>query len=107
MNLLSNAINHCGSGVNIGVEIGIRRDRSQISVTVVDDGPGIPPEIIDTVGMPFIHAHTPETNKATAGAGLGLSIVTGLLKANGGRLELASTPGIGTRVMTVWPTCAT
>ena len=58
---------------------------------VIDDGRGIEPAILDEVFTPFF------TTKE-AGTGLGLSIVRKIVAQHGGTIDIASTPGQGTRV---------
>jgi signal transduction histidine kinase len=59
---------------------------THVRFEVIDDGPGIPPEVIQRIFDPFF------TTKPT-GTGLGLSIAQHLVNENGGRLEVASVAG--------------
>ncbi|HDS1733109.1 MULTISPECIES: HAMP domain-containing sensor histidine kinase [Pseudomonas] len=68
----------------------------RVGVTVVDQGCGIPEAALQQVRQPFF------TLKAR-GTGLGLSICQQLLEANASRMELASTPGVGTVVSVDFP----
>jgi len=61
-----------------------------VVVSVVDNGPGIPPEIQPRLFDPFF------TTKR-AGTGLGLSIVARLVEAHGGEIVFQTAPGVGTR----------
>jgi len=64
-----------------------------VEVLVEDTGCGVPEEIRDRVFEPFV------TSKADGrGTGLGLSICLGLVRSNGGEIDLDSEPGRGTRV---------
>jgi signal transduction histidine kinase len=56
---------------------------------VLDDGPGIPPAEIDRVFEPFYRLES-SRNRATGGAGLGLSIARDVAQAHGGSLTLAN-----------------
>ena len=69
-----------------------------IRVDVRDSGTGMPPKVLERIFDPFF------TTKGTAGAGLGLSIVQGILKAHSGFVEVSSTPGDGTSVRFYLPT---
>lgn len=72
-----------------------------IEFSVADDGAGIPVEIQEKVFTPFF------TTKALGqGTGLGLSICHGIVVSHGGRVELESTPGQGTRVTVSLPAAA-
>jgi two-component system, NtrC family, nitrogen regulation sensor histidine kinase GlnL len=57
-----------------------------LSAEVEDNGPGIPPEIKDTIFYPLV------TGKAM-GTGLGLTIAQDLVSRNGGLIEFMSQPG--------------
>ncbi|HSS52723.1 MAG TPA: ATP-binding protein [Thermoanaerobaculia bacterium] len=60
-------------------------------LAVEDDGPGIRPELMEKVQEPFF-------STKSGGTGLGLAICRALAWQNGGRLEIGSLPGEGTRV---------
>jgi len=60
-------------------------------LTVSDDGPGIPPDVLRQIFDPFV------TTKPH-GTGLGLAIAQAIVDAHGGRLSIASSPESGTRV---------
>ena len=62
-------------------------------LVVADDGPGIPADQLDRVFERF-HRGDPSRSRATGGAGLGLSIVAGIVAAHGGSVEVAdAAPG--------------
>lgn len=61
------------------------------TLTVADDGPGIPPEVKDQIFEPFM------TTKPH-GTGLGLAIAYAIVDAHGGRITVDSSPGAGTLV---------
>ena len=60
-----------------------------ILVTISDDGPGIPPEVMDRIFSPFF------TTKPQ-GSGLGLAIVRKIVDAHDGRIDVGTRPGGGT-----------
>ncbi|OBX22075.1 hypothetical protein A9996_17310 [Gelidibacter algens] len=67
-------------------------------VSVRDNGPGIPKDVIDKIFQPFF------TTKPTGqGTGLGLSLSYDILKAHGGRIEVQSQPNEGTIFTLVLP----
>jgi len=66
--------------------IGQHRYKLVIMLEVLDNGPGIPPEIQDQIFLPMI------TGRAD-GSGLGLSIAQSLINRHGGLIECTSKPG--------------
>jgi len=74
-----------------------------VAIIVADTGSGIPPEDIAHVTEPFYRAGDVYTSGAAGGAGLGLSIASGLVEAHGGSLAIASEVGKGTTVTLRFP----
>ena len=64
---------------------------------VADTGIGIPAEGLSRIGEPFVQLRA-DYDRDYEGAGLGLSLVRGLVGLHGGGLRLESVPGVGTRV---------
>jgi signal transduction histidine kinase len=100
LNLLSNAAKFSADGTPI--EVSCRRSGDELRLAVSDCGIGMTPEQLAQVGQPFFQVDD-HLARRHAGSGLGLSIVSGLLRCHGGRLEIDSTPGVGTRVDLVFP----
>jgi signal transduction histidine kinase len=99
MNLLANAAQAIGEASGHGkIEITTRRANGEVSVEIRDDGPGIPPEVLPRIFDPFF-----TTKDVGKGAGLGLSIVHGIVERHGGRIEVASEPGKGTAFTVILP----
>ena len=96
-NLVSNAIKYTPGGGTIGVETGAEDD--WVWVRVRDTGPGIPPELQEKMFEPFVRGG--QGKRFPQGMGLGLSIARELIEAHGGRLELESEAGLGSR-FTIW-----
>ena len=67
-----------------------------VVVQVADDGPGLPPEMVDRMFNPFF------TTKAQ-GSGLGLAIVRKVVDAHDGRIDVSSATGLGTRFTVTLP----
>lgn len=86
-NLLGNAARHTPEGTNIVVAA--RPTNGAIEITVADDGPGIPPELLDRVFDRFQRG-------SGGGTGLGLSIASQLVELHAGTLEVDSGPDSGT-----------
>jgi signal transduction histidine kinase len=91
VNLLNNAAQAIASTRRPG-RIGITAKRwlDGVAVSVADDGPGIPEELLPRVFEPFF-----TTKTEGEGTGLGLSICQGIVKEHGGRITLESGPGAG------------
>jgi len=88
-NLLSNALTHTPAGTTVAARLTTSGD--QAVITVVDDGPGIPAEVLPRVFDRFVRA---DTARARAdGSGLGLAIVTAIVSAHHGTVEVDSRPG--------------
>ncbi len=89
-NLISNAVDAMSKkGGNLAVRVGpktLMPNRKHVSVTVSDDGPGIPDEIRDRIFEPFV------TTKSN-GTGLGLAITKRILTAHHGSIQINSFPG--------------
>ena len=64
-----------------------------IAISVIDNGVGMPPEILNRVFEPFF-----TTKEIGRGSGLGLSQVYGFVKQSGGYVHIESARGVGTRV---------
>lgn len=92
-NLVSNAIKFTPSGGVVKVEAGENDDH--IWVRISDSGPGIPPDSQKKIFEPFVRGG--QGGRFPEGMGLGLSIARELVEAHGGRLELESEPGLGSR----------
>jgi len=89
VNLLDNALGHNPPGTRVSVSAEAA-GQDGISVSVLDDGAGMPREIASLPFEPMRRRRTP-----SAGAGLGLSIARGIVEAHGGRIVLEQ-PGKGT-----------
>ena len=90
LNITNNAIDAIGS--NGKITLSSRQvDQETIQVNIIDDGPGISPEVLDRIFDPFFT--TKETGKGT---GLGLAITYGLMKKLGGNINVISEVGRGT-----------
>jgi signal transduction histidine kinase len=89
-NLLDNALKF-GTQVEIGLQ-GLAAD--QISITVMDRGPGIPVAELNAVLQPYYRVEN-SRNRDTGGSGLGLAIAQQLSLTLGGSLHLSNRDGGG------------
>lgn len=88
LNLLLNAQQAMPKGGELIFQAG--REPSGIFLSVIDNGPGMPPEVVEKAFKPFF-----TTRKG--GTGLGLATTRRIVEAHGGRLELQSEVGHGTK----------
>ncbi len=90
MNLLTNAL----QAVEGDGEIWVRTEQEgdEILITIEDTGRGIPPDVLPRIFEPFY-----TTKDVGQGTGLGLSISHKVVEDHGGRIEVESTPGKGSR----------
>jgi signal transduction histidine kinase len=91
-NVIENALRHTPRGGAVEVTCG--EDADGAFVRVVDDGPGIPPELLPRVFEPMVRADS-SRNGSTGGTGLGLTIAARLLRNQGGTIAAANTPERG------------
>ena len=91
-NLVVNAIHAAGvREAQAGwVEARVRAEGDEVVVEVVDNGPGIAPEVKERLFEPFFTTKAPEM-----GTGLGLPITREIIEAHGGRIEVVSERGRG------------
>jgi signal transduction histidine kinase len=94
-NLLTNAVQHTPPGTPVTVIAG-RSSSGRPTISVIDAGGGIPDVDLGRVfeaGWRGSGARTPLTGGKTAGAGLGLAIVAGILRAHNGEATVRNVPG--------------
>lgn len=97
-NLLSNAANYAPAGGTVSLVCEMQDGQVQFSVH--DDGPGMAPDVLDTVFRRF----EPRANGGRKrGAGLGLSIVKGFVELHGGTVRIDSAKNRGTTVTCQFP----
>ncbi|MBB1360846.1 MULTISPECIES: nitrogen regulation protein NR(II) [unclassified Shewanella] len=95
LNIVQNAIQaleHCGGDIVIRtrtqhqVTIGTQRYKVVLALSIIDNGPGIPAELMDTLFYPMVTGRD-------EGSGLGLSIAHNIARLHGGRIDCVSAPG--------------
>ena len=102
LHLVSNAIKFTPRGGSITMRAQQTIGRATLSVT--DDGIGIPEDILPRLGRPFEQVITdPHIAKSGAGTGLGLALVRSLIERHGGTLRIESELGEGTTVFVEFP----
>lgn len=95
-NLVQNAIRH-GSAATLQIE-----DGAQLIVRVLDEGPGIPEDMLEKVFEPFFRLEH-SRNRDTGGTGLGLSIARDIAQAHGGSLSLHNRQSGGLEARLILP----
>lgn len=94
-NLVSNALKYSPHGGE--VRIALRATPSDDAIlTVRDRGIGIPPEVQPTLFQPFVRGTAALSD--VGGTGLGLYIVSQVVRLHGGTIDLTSAPGDGTTI---------
>jgi two-component system sensor histidine kinase RegB len=107
-NIIENATDFARSRVDIEAEW----NSSLLNVTITDDGPGFRPEVIDSIGEPYVTTrpgsgvvHGKPVDDETTGLGLGFFIAKTLLERSGATVSLANRGGSasGAIVQVSWP----
>lgn len=100
VNILDNAVKFTPE--NGKVSIAAEESKGYVLVTVNDTGIGVPKEEIERLGERFYRVDR-NRSRELGGTGLGLSIVKHLMIAHGGRMEIESQLGRGTKVSLFFP----
>lgn len=102
VNLLSNAVKFTLSGGTIGLKITGNKKRNQAYLTVWDNGVGINNSDIKRLFQPFTQLDSGLDREHT-GTGLGLALTAQMVRLHGGRVDVESTPGVGSRFTITLP----
>jgi signal transduction histidine kinase len=101
MNILTNAVKFSDADSE-PIRITVKSRPPHVVVQIVDNGIGIPSDELPFVFEPFYRVDKSRT-KDTGGFGLGLSLCKTIMEAHGGRIEIKSTPNVGTTVTLYLP----
>ncbi|QYF86168.1 ATP-binding protein [Brevundimonas sp. PAMC22021] len=107
-NLIDNAIKYTPAGGAVKLRAR-RRSSGEVEYSVTDTGPGVPDADRERVVQRFVRL---DNSRTEPGSGLGLSLVTAVAEAHGGRVQLDEGPGVfegygpGLRVALVLPAAA-
>jgi two-component system sensor histidine kinase RegB len=93
-NLVANAVRHAGSVV----ELHASASAGEVTVSVVDDGPGFADTLLPKLGEPDLGP----SQSRSGGTGLGIFIATTLIERTGGRLAFSNRPEGGAKVDVRW-----
>ena len=101
-NLLANAASFSPGGGRIALRA--ERQPDAIVFSVTDQGPGIPPDVLEKV---FDWFETHSLGSTHRGPGIGLSLVRSFVELHGGTVTIASEVGHGTTVICTFPLSTT
>lgn len=94
-NLVGNAIRHVPEGCRIEVATGTDPKKGEATLTVSDDGPGIPPELRTEIFGRFVQGSGRMDRSGGKGTGLGLAIVKAISESHGGSVVAGESPSGG------------
>lgn len=97
-NLLNNAVTYAGHA-----NIELVQTSNTVVMSITDNGPGIPEQLLSEVIRPFVRVE-PSRSNATGGQGLGLAIVNNIVQAHGGEMHLSNRAEGGLKVVIELPT---
>lgn len=96
--IMDNAVDAMPDGGHLMILSRREVDADQVVIEIDDTGPGIPVDFVDRIFDPFF------TTKAVgSGTGLGLAVSHGIIQRAGGRIDVESERGKGTRVRVIVP----
>ncbi|WP_104163060.1 cell wall metabolism sensor histidine kinase WalK [Cryobacterium sp. N22] len=99
-NLMGNALRFSPADSPVELEVSVDRRNQRASISIIDHGEGIPPQIRDKIFQRFWRADTSRARE-TGGSGLGLAIVASIVASHNGSIEVVETPG-GGATFRVW-----
>ena len=102
LNLLGNAVQAIADGPGRGtITVGLVAIDGRVRISITDDGPGIPPDVLPRIFQPFF-----TTKPVGKGTGLGLSICQSIVQEHGGEIRVESRPRRGTTFVVEIPIVA-
>ncbi|NTV64570.1 MAG: hypothetical protein HGA65_13695 [Oscillochloris sp.] len=96
LNLITNARDALYGRPESQIRLTLKAHEGQALLTIADNGPGIPPEVLDKIFQPFT------TTKKT-GNGLGMAICYGIIESHKGRIQIETSPECGTAITIALP----
>ncbi len=102
-NLLDNSIRYLSGTDNPLLSIVVdTKSSGMVGITVSDNGPGIPPELRESVFKPFITADQ-SRNRSVDGTGLGLAITRAIIEKHEGTVQIIDSDAVGVRFEILLP----
>ncbi|HEY3312160.1 MAG TPA: ATP-binding protein [Anaerolineales bacterium] len=102
-NLVSNALRYAPEGGNVTLQV--EKTNGNVSLTITDDGPGVPADDLPNIFVRFWRAEK-SRSRASGGAGLGLAITRQLVEAQGGQIRAENRPEGGLKITIQFPALA-
>ena len=99
LNLVSNAVDHTPNGGKVTLSLRCAEDWACLSIE--DTGAGIAEDELPHIFERFYRVDRSRQRKASGGVGLGLSIANWIVINHGGRIEVESEPGVGSK-FSIW-----
>ncbi|HEY5410833.1 MAG TPA: ATP-binding protein [Caulobacteraceae bacterium] len=99
-NIVRNALRFSGRGQRVEVDVDADEALQSFVLRVADEGPGVPPEGLESMFEPFVRVHGAASGK---GYGLGLAIARRTVLAHGGEIEARNRPEGGLEVTVMLP----
>lgn len=91
LNLITNARDAVRGREGAAIQLTLAQVDDRAVLTIADNGPGIPPDVLDRIFQPFV------TTKQK-GNGLGMAICYGIIQGHKGKIDITSEVGVGTLV---------
>lgn len=105
-NLIRNAIEASPADGVVRVCVEPAAEGDAVAFAVVDEGPGLPPDVLEDIDRPFLKSLLRGAYAPDAGLGLGLPTANALLEKMASRLLISSEPSGGSRCAFILPRCA-
>ena len=105
-NFIENAVGFA----NAKVDVSTTWTDKQMTITIIDDGPGFDPAILGNLGEPYVsgreETYLEDPDDKAGGLGLGFFIAKTLIERTGGRVKFGNNQNHGAFVKLIWPRSA-